>query len=201
MDKTAICNQALVEAEVDASISSVETDESIEAQRMRRIYDVTLDECLASYVWSFATKFVYLSPVSVPLNSPYSNAFAYPANARRINALFDGEQAVKDNMFSNDFTLSASDDGSSVVVLTDMATPIASVLVKVNEESLPVSFLRYFYLHLALKTAKMSGSSDIVKERIFNEIQLVENEARILFASLSNNKIYDDENYYVDVRS
>jgi urate oxidase len=115
--------------------------------------------------------------------------------------LFDGEQAVKDNMFSNDFTLSASDDGSSVIVLTDMATPIASVLVKVNEESLPVSFLRYFYLHLALKTAKMSGSSDIVKERIFNEIQLVENEARILFASLSNNKIYDDENYYVDVRS
>lgn len=201
MDKTAICNQALVEAEVDASISSVETDESIEAQRMRRIYDATLDECLASYVWSFATKFVYLSPVSVPLNSPYSNAFAYPANARRINALFDGEQAVKDNMFSNDFTLSASDDGSSVIVLTDMATPIASVLIKVNEESLPVSFLRYFYLHLALKTAKMSGSSDTVKERIFNEIQLVENEARILFASLSNNKIYDDENYYVDVRS
>lgn len=201
MDKTAICNQALVEAEVDATISSVETDESIEAQRMRRIYDVTLDECLSSYVWSFATKFVYLSPVQVPLNSPYQHAFAFPSNARRVISLFDGEQAVKDNDFSKDFTLSSSDNGSSVIILTDLEAPIASVLIKINEEILPVLFLRYFYLHLALKTAKISGSADAVKERIFNEIQLVENEARVMFASLSNNKLYDEENYYVDVRS
>lgn len=200
MDKTSICNQALVEASIDATITSVDTDSSIEAQRMRRIYDVTKRECLSSANWSFALRSVYLAPVDKPSDSVYSNAFAYPAQAIRIEGVFENEEALKNNDQTFDFVVSANESGNAKLILCDIETPIATILVDVEDEILPQLFVRYFYLNLALKFVKLAGADNDKMARLYQEIQDVRVAAAEFNSVVSNDKLYDEDNYYIDVR-
>lgn len=200
MDKTSICNQALVEASIDATITSVDTDSSIEAERMRRIYDVTKRECLSAANWSFALRSVYLAPVDKPSDSVYSKAFAYPAQAIRIEGVFENEQALKNNDQTFDFVVSSNESGDAKLILCDIETPIATILIDVNDEILPQLFVRYFYLNLALKFVKLAGADNDKMARLYQEIEDIRVTSAEFNAVVSNDKLYDEDNYYIDVR-
>ena len=201
MDKTAICNQALLEAEVDKTITSVETDSSIEAGRMRRIYAPTKEECLTAGEWTFATKYIALSPIEKTDSSPYSNTFSYPSQALRVLSVFTDDNAVKANEPILDMAEATTADGSSKIICCDAEQPIALCIVDVKDELLPPAFCHYFYVSLALKFAKISGASNDIKNRLNNEKQQAFYECGALNATVANNRIYDsDVNYYVDVR-
>lgn len=200
MDKTSICNQALVEASIDATITSVDTDSSIEAERMRRIYDVTKRECLSAANWSFALRSVYLAPVDKPSDSVYSKAFAYPAQAIRIEGVFENEQALKNNDQTFDFVVSSNESGDAKLILCDIETPIATILIDVKDEILPQLFVRYFYLNLALKFVKLAGADNDKMARLYQEIEDIRVTSAEFNAVVSNDKLYDEDNYYIDVR-
>jgi hypothetical protein len=200
MDKTAICNQALVEAEIDSTISSVETDSSIEAERMRRIYNSTKEECLSDYNWGFATKFVFPAGVDLPTDSPYSYAFSYPDDAIVIQGLYENNTAALSRSDSLQYSVATTADGTARILLCNVASPILVCTINVTDEILPNYFVRYFYLNLALKIAKLSGAATDVKTRLFNEIAESSSKASEHNAIVINRKYDDEENYYIDVR-
>lgn len=204
MDKTAICNQALVEAEVDATISSVDTDESIEARRMRRIYDVTKKEVLSFVNWGFATKAINLARVETPVDCPYQYAYSYPSEVLRIVNIYSNASDLKDNNMSGiDYTEGTNAEGSLKLVFTDAETPLALAIVDVKDDILPPLFCKLFALYLALRFAKIAGASNEVKNRIYNEINEVEANCKEFNANKLDIKLYDspDYTYYVDVRA
>lgn len=201
MDKTSICNQALVECEVDATISSVDTDDSVEAQRMRRLYNATKAECISLTNWTFATKYVYLSNVEKPTDCPYGYAFQYPTNALRLEGIYEDSTAVQNKDNGLTYAVGTNINGSQKLLFCDIEKPIAKILLNVNDDILPPLFCRFLYLTLAYKYSKIAGASDGVKERLYQEMQIALKQSEELNAQVSNNLLNDEANYYVDVRS
>ena len=97
MKKIDICNNALIEAHQDATITNIDED-SVEAERCRRIYDFTRRELLSAYPWTFATKFVKLARVKEDIEG-YKFAYKYPKEALRINDFYINETAYKARNF------------------------------------------------------------------------------------------------------
>lgn len=200
MDKTAICNAALIEAEVDSTITSFDNDSSIEAQRMRRIYDRTKKECLAAFNWSFATKYVYLSAVDSPDASVFTNTFKYPSGCLWVSGVFADIESAKNRNPALVYSVLSSDNERNRLICCDTEAPVASVTIDVLENNMPMLFAKYFYLTLALKFAKMAGADDSIKRRLYDEIALASSECMTFDTTVSNKLIYDEENEYIDVR-
>lgn len=201
MDKTAICNSALIEAEVDSTITSFDTDSSIEAQRMRRLYSFTKNECLSSFNWGFATRYVYLVPVEYNNVPVFSNVFKYPANALKIQSVFSSISEAKERNPELTYSVLSKENGNDRLISCDAEAPVACITVDVSEDNLTPLFTKYLYLSLALKYAKIAGASDDIKERLYSEINMTLNESASISAETSNKIIYDEENEYIDVRS
>lgn len=200
MEKIDICNNALIEAHQDATITNIDED-SVEAERCRRIYDATRRELLSMYPWTFATKFVELARVSDNVDG-YKYAYKYPTEALRINNFYVNEAAFKARNF---IPFELAEIKVSIVngdkcILCDYEQPFIAENIDVEEESLlPETFCRLFYLFLAQKISKMAGS----KAEIRNEIAAEINYQLSIALTVANREDLDGEdlkNYYVDVR-
>jgi hypothetical protein len=200
MEKIDICNYALIEAHQDATITNLD-ENSVEAERCRRIYDATRRELLSVYPWSFATKFLKLARVSEDVEG-YKYAYKYPDEALRINDFYVNETAYKAKNF---IPFDLVDAKIAIVngdkcICCDYEEPFVSENVDVSDEKLlPESFCRLFYLFMAQKITKMAGAKAEIRSEIASEI----NTQLSLVATTTNreNKYEKDlKNYYVDVR-
>lgn len=200
MEKIDICNNALIEAHQDATITNIDED-SVEAERCRRIYAATRRELLSMYPWTFATKFVELARVSDNVDG-YKYAYKYPTEALRINNFYVNETAFKARNF---IPFELAEIKISIVngdkcILCDYEQPFIAENIDVEEESLlPETFCRLFYLFLAQKISKMAGSKAEIRQEIAAEI----NSQLSIALTVANREDLDGKdlkNYYVDVR-
>ena len=200
MEKIDICNYALIEAHQDATITNINED-SVEAERCRRIYDATRRELLSMYPWTFATKFVKLARVAEDVEG-YKFAYKYPTEALRVNNFYVNETAYKARNF---IPFDLVDAKVAIVegdkcICCDYEEPFVSMNVDVKEESLlPENFCRLFYLFMAQKITKMAGAKVEIRQEIASEIA-----AQLSIAlTVTNREDLDGtdlKNYYVDVR-
>lgn len=200
MNRVDICNSALIEAHQDATISNID-ENSVEAERCKRIYDVTRRELLSMYPWTFAKKYVELARVKEGVEG-FKYAYKYPSEALRINDIYINEEAFKARTFIP-FDLAdakiAMVDGEKCICC-DYSAPWVSENIDIQSESLfSQNFCRLFYLYLALKISKMAGTKQEVRSEIIGEI----NEQLSITATVSNREDLepkDLKNFYVDVR-
>ena len=200
MEKIDICNNALIEAHQDATITNIDED-SVEAERCRRIYAATRRELLSMYPWTFATKYVKLARVSEDIDG-YKYAYKYPSEALRINNFYVNEEAYKARNF---IPFDLAEVKISIVngdkcILCDYEQPFVAENIDIEEESLlPETFCRLFYLFLAQKISKMAGSKSEIRQEISSEI----NAQLSIALTVANREDLDGKdlkNYYVDVR-
>ena len=200
MEKIDICNNALIEAHQDATITNINED-SVEAERCRRIYDSTRRELLSMYPWTFATKYVKLARVSENCEG-YKYAYKYPTEALRINNIYVSEGAF---IARNYIPFDLAEAKVAIVnqekcILCNYEEPFVSENIDIeNEGILPEDFCRLFYLFMAQKITKMAG----VKADVRNEINAEINTQLSMTATKTNREDLDGKdvkNYYVDVR-
>lgn len=199
-DRTSICNSALIEAEQDTTITSMD-EASPMAERCRRIYDSTRRELLSRYPWTFAQKFVKLARVAEGVEG-YSYAYKYPAEALRINDIYVSEgyyKLRKGLIFSEADAKIGLLDGEKCI-FCDYEEPFICENIDVEQEDLfPAHFERLFYLTLAMKIAKMSGATDGIKDRLTRN--LIEQESYCATTTnRENSESKNEYNYYVEVR-
>ena len=200
MEKIDICNNALIEAHQDATITNID-EASPEAERCRRIYDSTRREILSMYPWSFANKFVKLARVSEDVDG-YKYAYKYPSEALRINDIYVNEESYIARKF---IPFEQADAKVSIVdnqkcILCNYEQPFVSENLDIDQESLfPDLFCRVLYLYLALKITKMAGTKSEIRDEINAEIA----QQLSFIATISNrenSESKDYKNFYVDVR-
>lgn len=200
MNRIDICNSALIEAHQDATITNID-ENSVEAERCKRIYDVTRRELLSMYPWTFAKKYVKLARVGEGVEG-FKYAYKYPTEALRINDIYINEEAFKARTF---IPFDLSDAKIAVVngekcICCDYSAPWVSENVDIEtEDTFSNNFCRLFYLYLALKISKMAGTKQEIRSEIIGEI----NEQLSITATVSNREELepkDLKNYYIDVR-
>lgn len=200
MEKIDICNNALIEAHQDATITNIDED-SVEAERCRRIYESTRRELLSMYPWTFATKYVKLARVSEDVEG-YKYAYKYPAEALRINNFYVNDTAFKARNF---IPFDLVDCKVAIVngdkcICCDFDEPFVSENIDVAEEALlPENFCRLFYLFMAQKITKMAGTKPEVRQEIMSEIS-AQLSIAMTVANREDLDGKDVKNYYVDVR-
>lgn len=200
MEKIDICNNALIEAHQDATITNME-ENSVEAERCRRIYDATRRELLSMYPWTFATKFVQLARVAEDVEG-YKFAYKYPTEALRINNFYVNNTAYKARNF---IPFDLVDAKVAIVngdkcICCDYEEPFVSENIDVTEEALlPENFCRLFYLFMAQKITKMAGAKADIRQEIASEIS-AQLSIALTVANREDLDGKDLKNYYVDVR-
>ena len=200
MDKTSICNSALIEAEQDTTISSMD-EASPSAERCRRIYDPTRCELLAQYPWTFAQKLVKLARVSEDVEG-YKYAYKYPTEALRINDVYLSEAMyrLRQGIIFDKADAKVGMVNGEKCILCDYEEPFVCENIDVKDESLfPAHFTKLLYLTMAGKIAKMSGTTDQIKDRIAQNIALQESYCATV-TNREDSVAANEHNYYVEVR-
>ncbi len=197
--KTEMCNLALIEAKEDTEITDID-EGSVSARRLSRIYDVTRREVLSGYRWSFATKFKSLARSSATPDG-YNYTYVYPSDSLRLINVYSSEDEFKlrDIYVPKHHDNQVIYDGGSKYLATDLETPFVEYISDVTSESLfdPL-FTRLFYLYLAMKLSKLTGSDANIKT-LSEEIAYAERTASLATVGESENSM-PIENHYVDVR-
>ena len=93
MSQIAIWNLALGHLGDDATVSAPD-ELSRQAELCRQFWPTALGVALESHPWNFATRRAPLSPLTAVLNSGYSYAYAWPANAVAVWEVGDAEAVV-----------------------------------------------------------------------------------------------------------
>lgn len=95
-----ICNLMLARLGDDATVSEIDPPEgSAQAEHCATFYPIARDSLLEMHDWSFATKRVPLTPVTLPDNAGFLYAYAMPANALRVIAVLP--PSAPDNYSAN----------------------------------------------------------------------------------------------------
>lgn len=200
MDRTSICNSALIEAEQDTTITSMD-EASPSAERCRRIYDSTRRELLSQYPWTFAQRLVKLARVADDVEG-YKYAYKYPAEALRINDIYLSESMYR---LRQGIIFDKADAKINIVdgekcIVCDYEAPFVCENIDVEDESLfPAHFTKLLYLTMASKIAKMAGATDQIKDRIANNIVLQESYCATI-TNREESTAANEYNYYVEVR-
>ena len=88
--KTEIANLALSHLGVGKEIANLETENSQEANAMRRFYDIAREQVLRDFNWPCATKEVTLGLVTTNPTTEWTYAYRYPADAIKLRRIFSG---------------------------------------------------------------------------------------------------------------
>lgn len=88
--KTEIVNIALAHLGVGSEISNLDTDQSTEANAMRRFYESAKDEVLRDLNWPFTTVFASLALVEEDPTDEWSYSYRYPSDALKIRRVLSG---------------------------------------------------------------------------------------------------------------
>lgn len=89
---TEICNLALGHLGLGKSITSLETEQSEEANSCRRFYDIALERSLRDFNWPFAKRLTTLALVEENPNDEYRFAYRYPTQCLKIHRILSGSR-------------------------------------------------------------------------------------------------------------
>ena len=115
--ETEICNLALSHLGIAKEIANLETENSAEANAMRRFYVTARDETLREFAWPFATKQVALGLVEEDPTDEWGFSYRYPSDAVALRRILSGIR--NDNRQSRAaYRITRDDDG--LLVYTDI---------------------------------------------------------------------------------
>ena len=88
--KTEIANIALSHLGVGKEVANLETENSQEANAMRRFYDISREQVLRDFNWPFATKELALGLVETQPTTEWTYSYRYPADCLKLRRIFSG---------------------------------------------------------------------------------------------------------------
>ena len=88
--KTEIANIALSHLGVGKEIANLETENSQEANAMRRFYDIAREQVLRDFNWPLATKEVALGLVASNPTTEWAYSYRYPSDCIKLRRIFSG---------------------------------------------------------------------------------------------------------------
>lgn len=114
---TEIANLALLHLGVGKEIASLETENSAEANAVRRIYDHARDRMFRDFSWPFTTKMEALTLVEEDPNGEWAYSYRYPSDCLMFRRILSGQR--QDTRQSRiPYRITSDDDGR--LILTDM---------------------------------------------------------------------------------
>lgn len=199
--KVEICNLALIEARYDETIESLD-ENSVAAERCKRLYDTCRKEVLSNYPWTFAVKFEELARIGEDVEG-HKFAYSYPKDCLRVLNMFSSADDYRNKNFRT--TLPNNNRvamfGEQKAVLVDSETPFAEYIYDEElEDNFSALFTRLLYLEIALRLAKLAGQSADDVKLIAAQIQEADAKARVQSVGEDDNHLNVEDNYYIDVR-
>lgn len=199
--KVEICNLALIEARYDETIESLD-ENSVAAERCKRLYDTCRKEVLSNYPWTFAVKFEELARTGEDVEG-HKFAYSYPKDCLRVLNMFSSVDDYRNKNFRT--TLPNNNRvamfGEQKAVLVDSETPFAEYIYDEElEDNFSALFTRLLYLEIALRLAKLAGQSADDVKLIAAQIQEADAKARVQSVGEDDNHLNVEDNYYINVR-
>lgn len=197
-----ICNQALIEAKYDETIESLD-ENSVAAERCKRLYDVCRKEILSTYPWAFATRFVKVARIGEDIDG-YKYIYSYPKDCLRITGLFRDESDYKVRRFRPrvlEQMRVISFSGTKGIACNEETPFVEYIYNEELEVNYPPLFVRLLYLEMAVRLAKLSGADrDDIKFIVAQALEAA-NMARTQSVGEDDNHLRLEDNYYIDVRA
>ncbi len=91
--KTEICNQAIAHLGVGRAIVDLDTDDSAEAEVMRRFFDQTRKQVLRDHDWPFATAFITLTETDTNPTTEWAYAYSLPGDCIKFRRILSGQRS------------------------------------------------------------------------------------------------------------
>lgn len=159
--KTEICNLALAHLGVGKPITDLDTDDSAEAEVLRRFYDITRKQVLRDFDWSFAAAFVTLEETDTAPTTEWAYAYALPDDCLKFRRLLSGLR-VDTRDTKQPYRL-VRGPGSTFEIYTDLADAVAEITVDFVTKTSELTSI----------SAVSSGIQTIVADdAIFNDMDL-----------------------------
>ena len=88
--KTEIANLALSHLGIGKEIANIETENSQEANAMRRFYTIATEATLRDFHWPFANKEISLNLVETNPTSEWTYSYRYPTDCIKLKRIWSG---------------------------------------------------------------------------------------------------------------
>ena len=199
-----MCNLGLAYAKQDATISDI-TEESVQAKRCSRIYDITRKSILQEFNWGFNTRTEKLALISSGvLTDGYTYAYALPSNLLTVIKLGDVNDQFMTYEYGNQRNIwekALSSDGKKVEIHSNVELAQAKVTLDVETVALydPL-FKEYFAYALAMKLATAYRIDDKLYKQVKSEYLVALTNAKE-HTSNQDRTAWDDSNEYVTARN
>lgn len=147
--KTVIANLALSHLGSGKEIADLDTENSDEANALRRFYEEARNKALRDYDWPFATKIADLSLVETTPNNEWTYSYRYPSDCLKVRKIQSGIRT--DNRQSR-VPYRIAKDGAGKLIFTDQAEAkveyteiVTSVEFYPSDFVIALSYLLAFY--------------------------------------------------------
>ena len=198
-----ICTSALVKARQDLSISNLQTDNTTQARRMRRIYGPTLKRVTQMFPWWFSEKPVTLVALSKDAYDGFEYAYQVPGDVLEISKVAQEDAVFRDTAPGSDanlFKMFTSTDGLTKEVHTQYESAVALCITTVKTNNiLDPLFLDYFEFELARQYANLAKVDIADRKLLLQELAVAKNEA-MMSSAIQEDVDFDSNNRYVDAR-
>lgn len=149
---TEIANLALSDLGTGAEIAVLETENSTEAEVMRRFYPLSVQVTLRDFPWSFANAYATLALVSEDPNDEWGYAYRYPSDCVLLKKILSG---VRNDTRKTKVPYEIGKDASGMLIYTDKALAQVKYTALVTD---PSKFPPDFKLAVAHRLAAYAAS-------------------------------------------
>lgn len=154
-NKTEICNLAIAHLGVGAPIVNLDTEDSAEAEALRRFYSIVKDQILADFSWPFATKFANLALIAADPTEEWLYSYQYPSDCAFFRRIV-GVVRIDDYTIRVPFRVIRGN-----AIYTDQENAVGEYTTKdVNESAFPPSLVMAMSLRLAIYLAPRVTAGD-----------------------------------------
>lgn len=156
--KTVIANLALSHLGSGKEIGDLDTENSDEANTIRRFYDEALKKILEDFDWPFASKIADLTQVATNPNDEWNYSYRYPADCVRVRRILSGIRT--DNRQSR-IPYKISKDSGGRLIFTDLDSAKLEYTEKIETVELyPAAFVMAMSYLLAMYGAPRITGGD-----------------------------------------
>jgi len=155
---TEIANLAVSHLGISEEIGDLTTENSDEANAIRRFYDVALETTLRELNWPFTTRYQTLGLVEENPNDEYRYSYRYPSDVLFIQKIQSG---IRNDNRQSRISYRIMSDDSGQLVLTDAKDPVIYYIRKEDNVSFyPSDFVLAFSYQLAFLAAPRITGGD-----------------------------------------
>ena len=145
---------------ISKEVASV-TEASQEASALRRFWDITVEEVLGDFPWSFATKFETLGLVEEDPNLEWSFSYRYPTDCLFVRKILSG---IRNDDRQSRVSYRLAIDSSGKLIFTDMEDAQLEYTCLIdNPEHFPADFSMALSYKLAANVAPRITGQDEYK--------------------------------------